>query len=108
MNKGYYLMKCTLMGFIGLLLFGFITMVLWNWLVPVLFSGPSITYLQALGLLALSKILTVGFWARPFRSHQPANSFWKKQIHEKLSTLDPQEREAFKQKLKDKWCRGEQ
>jgi hypothetical protein len=108
MNKGYYFIKCTLMGLIGLFIFGFITMLLWNWLVPALFNGPELTYLQALGLLALTKILTVGFWARPFRSHQPASSFWKRRLHEKLSTLDPQEREAIKQKLKDKWCRWEE
>ena len=97
-------MKCTLMGLVGLLIFGFITMILWNWLVPVLFNGPVLTYWQALGLLALSKILTVGFWARPFRNHQPSSNFWKKRLHDKLSSLDPQEREVFKQRLKDKWC----
>jgi hypothetical protein len=32
-------------------------MLLWNWLLPVLFGIKAIDYLQALGLLILSKIL---------------------------------------------------
>ena len=40
---------------------GFGTMYLWNWLVPLLFHGPVVTFLQALGLLVLSKILFGGF-----------------------------------------------
>lgn len=39
----------------------FITMLLWNALVPVIFGLGSITYIQALGLLILSKILFSGF-----------------------------------------------
>jgi hypothetical protein len=105
MNKGYYLTKCVLMGLFGLLFFGFITMLLWNWLVPVLFNGPVLNYFQSLGLLALSKLLTVGFWARPFNRSHANHSFWKRRLQEKISTLAPEEREAFKQKLKDKWCR---
>ncbi len=34
--------------------FGGVTMLLWNWLVPPIFNGPAITFLQALGLLALA------------------------------------------------------
>ena len=37
--------------------FGLVTMLLWNWLVPAVFSGPYITFIQALGILVLSKIL---------------------------------------------------
>jgi hypothetical protein len=30
---------------------------LWNWLMPILFNLPTITFLQALGINALSTIL---------------------------------------------------
>ena len=33
--------------------FSLVTMLLWNWLIPDIFKGPAITYVQALGLLAL-------------------------------------------------------
>lgn len=51
--------------FIGLALLavfvtGFIVLKLWNWLVPELFSGPKIKLKHALGLMALSFILTGG------------------------------------------------
>ena len=34
-----------------------ILMLLWNWLAPVLFGLATISYLQALGLYAISRIL---------------------------------------------------
>lgn len=47
---------------LGLLaLVGLVVMALWNWLVPVLFAGPTVTFWQALGLLALGRILFGGF-----------------------------------------------
>ena len=39
---------------------GCVAMSLWNWLVPALFSGPMITYWQALGLIVLSRLLFGG------------------------------------------------
>jgi hypothetical protein len=110
MNKGMFFWQCVVMALVGFFVFGFVTMVLWNWLVPVLFNGPAITYLQALGLLALSKIL---FWGGGKKysysgsSHQH-NPYWKQRFQEKFSSLDPADREAFKRKMKEKWCRWEQ
>ena len=50
---------------LGLALFAFlggeIVKQLWNWLLPTLFSFPRITFWQALGLLALCRILFGGF-----------------------------------------------
>jgi hypothetical protein len=83
-------------------------MLLWNWLVPDLFNGPQVSYLQALGLLALSKIITWGIWSRGHHSHDHAShSNWRERFQEKVNTLDPAEREAFKQKMKEKWCSWE-
>jgi hypothetical protein len=46
----------------GIAALGGLVMLLWNWLMPELFFGAKeITYLQALGLLVLSKILFGGF-----------------------------------------------
>ena len=39
------------------LLVGYITMLLWNWLMPEIFGLTTIGYWQAIGILALAKIL---------------------------------------------------
>jgi hypothetical protein len=107
MNKGSYYWKCAAVAVLGYLILGFVTLLLWNWLVPSLFNGPLIDYWQSLGLLALSKILFWGFHKKHYSGHAP-NAYWKQKFQQKLSTLDPSEREAFKQKMKEKWCRWEQ
>lgn len=35
-------------------------MLLWNWIVPAVFSGPTISYWQAFGITLLISILTGG------------------------------------------------
>ncbi len=103
MRKGWKIVGCVVLGFLFLVLFGYVTMLLWNWLVPVLFNGPFISFWQALGLLVLSKILFStpcrGGWQSHHRGH------WKGKIYEKFSSMSPEQREAFKSKMKDRWCR---
>ena len=107
MNKGSFYLKCAAFALVGYLILGYVTLLLWNWLVPALFNGPVINYWQSLGLLALSKILFWGFHKKYDYNHGP-NPYWKKRFQQKLSSMDPSEREAFKQKMKEKWCRWEQ
>jgi RNA polymerase sigma factor (sigma-70 family) len=47
---------------------GTIVRLLWNWLLPPLFGWPEVTFWQALGLLALCRILFGGFGGH--RSHR--------------------------------------
>lgn len=110
MNKGLFFLKCTLVAIIGIAALGYVTMFLWNWLVPDLFHGPAVTYLQALGLLLLSKIL---FWGWGGKRHHAApneagTSHWKHRFYEKFSSMKPEDREAFKAKMKAKWCNWEE
>src|SRR2546423_13038377 len=53
------------LAILGMLLFiaigGEVVMRLWNWLLPSLFGWREITFWQALGLLALCRILFGGF-----------------------------------------------
>ncbi len=49
---------------------GEIVLHLWNWLLPPLFGWRQITFWQALGLLALCRILFGGFGRPRFRSLQ--------------------------------------
>jgi type VI protein secretion system component VasF len=103
--RGKFFIKCFFAGIVAVLLFSWITMLLWNWLVPVLFNGREISFVQALGLLILTKILTFGFGGRR-HWHREGGTFppWKSRLYEKMSSLTPEEREAFKQKMRDKWC----
>jgi hypothetical protein len=36
---------------------GFVVMQLWNWLIPALFGGPTVRFVQAVGLLVLTRLL---------------------------------------------------
>src|SRR6266852_5394737 len=62
------------LAILGILVFTFIggevVMQLWNWLLPPLFGWRQVTFWQALGLLALCRILFGGSgWHGSFRSH---------------------------------------
>jgi hypothetical protein len=112
MKRGIWVVKVLGMIVIGFILvwaFVLATMYLWNWLVPELFSGPVITFWQALGLLALSKILFSGF-GKGGRCHGGhwKGRYWKSHLKEKWSTMTPEERERLKEKMRGKWCMPQQ
>jgi hypothetical protein len=110
MNKGWKIFGCVLLGVAFVLTLGWLTMILWNWLVPVLFSGPVLTFSQALALLVLSKILFgFGFGrGNGHANHCNGTSAWKGNMYQKFSNMSPEDRESFKNKMKEKWCRYEQ
>ncbi|MDR1357033.1 MAG: hypothetical protein LBJ58_05115 [Tannerellaceae bacterium] len=77
--------------------FSAVTMLLWNALLPRLFSVASIDFLQALGLLALSRILFGGFLGRGLGMH----GGWNRRhnaIREKWLAMTPEERQSFVEK----------
>lgn len=86
----------------GLAFFSLLVMALWNALLPPLLGLPSITFLQASGLLILSRILFGGFpgGRRPghWKSHH-----WRARMAEKWATMSPEERQKFKAGMKH-WC----
>jgi len=84
----------------------YVVMMLWNWLMPDLFHLTSITYLQALGILVLSKILFKGGsgWAGGW-----GGQICKTQMKEKWSQMTPEQREKFRNKWEsrcNKWSSG--
>lgn len=72
-------------------------MLLWNWLIPELFSGPRINFWQALGLMALSKLL-IGFG-----THSAGHL--KSKFMNKYASLSDHEKEELRQKFKERWCK---
>lgn len=75
-----------------------IVMTLWNLILPEVLGVKEINFWQALGLLLLSKILFGGFhggWAHKKQQ-------WKQRMAQKWQHMTPEEREKFKQELKNR------
>jgi hypothetical protein len=101
----FYGLKFLICMIVGALALGFIVMTLWNWLVPDVFHSPTMTisFIQALGLLALSRILFSGFgkWGCGNNGCRgDRREHWKKRFEEKLASMSPEEREKFKHNYK--------
>jgi hypothetical protein len=71
--------------------FGLAVMGLWNWLFPALFGWHRIDYVQALGILVLSKILFSGVRGGPGRHWG-----WRGRMMERWEAMTPEEREKFR------------
>ena len=71
---------------------GVLVMHLWNWLLPPLFGWPQVTFWQALGLLALCRILFGGLGLRG-----SGRSNFRRRMAERWEQMTPEEREKFRQ-----------
>jgi len=105
-RKMIFLAPLAILGMIAFLAIGGeIILLLWNWLLPSLFGWRQITFWQALGLLALCRILFGGF-----RSHGYGRSKWRRGMEERCDWMTPEEREQMREKLRqrmrEKWGFG--
>jgi len=74
---------------------GWIVMLLWNWLLPPLFGWREVTFWQAVGILALSRILFGGLGiGGGGRSRR-----WDR-------NMSPEERARFRQRMRDRCGMG--
>ena len=93
------------LAILGMLLFvafgGALVMQLWNWLLPQLFAWPEITFWQALGLLALCRILFGGFGFRG--GGRPGG--WGR-MGGRCGQMTHEERERFRQGARERWGTG--
>src|SRR6187549_3860548 len=77
---------------------GEVVMYLWNWLLPEIFGWRMITFWQALGLLALCRILFGGLGMRGgHRSH------FRRRMEDRWEQMTPEEREKFRQSMHGRW-----
>jgi Ca2+/H+ antiporter, TMEM165/GDT1 family len=90
-----------LFGTIAVIVFGFVVMSLWNNILVAVTGVKAITFLQALGILLLSKILFGGFGGKGWRG-SPA---WKEKMKQRWDKMTPEEREKFKAEWKNR-CGG--
>ena len=97
------------LAILGILLFvtigGEVVRLLWNWLLPPLFGWRQITFWQALGLLALCRILFGGVGCRG-----PARSKVRRRIEERMeercANMTPEEQEKLRQRMHERFGSG--
>ena len=78
-------------------LLGYVVMTLWNTVLPAVTGLHSINFLQALGLLALSRILFGGLrgWGR-------RGGHWRSRMHARWRRMTPEERERFREMMRSR------
>lgn len=101
MKKLYKVLNILLLVALAATGFGYLVEHLWNWLLPNILGVRPITFVQALGLLLLSKILFGGF-----HRHRGRGRGWKRRDKHRFEQMTPEERERFRTQLRDRWgCR---
>lgn len=87
--------KIAILAVLGIGALSGLVMLLWNWLLPELFFGvKEIGYLQAVGVLVLSKILFGGWRGHCGHGHRH---------HPHWEQMTPEEREKLKGGMRN-WC----
>ena len=81
---------------------GEIVMHLWNWLLPPLFGWRQITFWRALGVLVLCRILFGG----GISHHGSGRSNFRRRTKERCEHMSPEERERFRQRMRERWGLG--
>lgn len=111
MRRGFWFLKglkVLVIVAIALAAFGYIVMSLWNWLVPALFSGPVVSYWQALGLLVLVRLLVGGFRPHHHHGHRRwgGGPFGRQsaEMRERWKQMTPEERASFRERFRRGAC----
>lgn len=88
------------LAILGVLVFifigGEIVKHLWNWLLPELFGWPRIGFWQAVGLLALCRILFGGGFHGSRRTNR------RRRTDERYEHITPEERERLRQRMRER------
>ena len=91
---------------VGMLVFitigGGVVMLLWNWVAPALFGLRLITFWQALGLLALCRVLFGGFGLGGGGHRSNSRRGMMGRMGESCKPMTPDERERIRQGLHDR------
>jgi hypothetical protein len=84
---------------------GVVVRLLWNWLLPPLFGLRAVTFWEALGILALCRILFGGFGFRG-SDRSSARRRIRERVEERMAErwehMTPEERERFRQGMRDR------
>jgi len=102
------------LAILGIVLFAYlggeIVMLLWNWLLPPLFGWRTLTFWQALGLLALCRILFGGWGGSGggkgnmrHRMRERMAERMGERMRERWEKMTPEERKKFRQGVRGCW-----
>ena len=105
-RKWIFLAPLAILGLLLLIAIGGeVVMQLWNWLLPPLFGWRQITFWQAVGLLALCRILFGGF-GRHGGSRSSARRRMADRMADRVADrwehMAPEERERFRQRMRER------
>ena len=92
MKRTFFFIGHFLLGVAVIAAFSAATMLLWNWLMPAIFGLTAICFWQALGLLALCRIL---FGCVGGRHHLERMMRHNNPIREKWLKMTPEEKKEF-------------
>ena len=94
------------LAILGMLLFvalgGELVLQLWNWLLPPLFGWRPVTFWQALGILALCRILFGGLGVRS-SGRSNVRRRMKERMTERWEHMTPEEQERLRQSWRGRW-----
>jgi hypothetical protein len=94
MRKKWFLLAPLMIAlfiFVG----GEVVLHLWNWVLPALLGWREITFWQAVGILALCRILFGNFGGRPMW-----RSDFRRRMSQRWENMTPEEREKFRQGMR--------
>jgi len=95
-KKWIFLAPLAILGILAFIAIGGeVVLHLWNWLLPTLFGWRQITFWQAIGLLALCRILFGGLGG-----HGSGRSNFRRRMAERREQMTPEERERFRQGMR--------
>jgi len=95
-KKLFWIIPAAILGLaIFIFIGGEIVMRLWNWLLPSLFGWRQLTFWQAVGILALCRILFGSHGLRGPRSG--VRRRMQERMEERYASMTPEERERFRQ-----------
>src|SRR5579872_1510328 len=92
-RKWIFLAPLGILAFIAL--GGLVVQLLWNTLLPPIFALREITFWQAVGLLALCRILFGGIGHRGF-----GGSYHRRRLMQRWQHMTPEERERFREGMR--------
>lgn len=93
------------LGALAIFLISYLVMYLWNWLLPEIFGVPDITFIQALGLLILSKLLFGTFQKCGDGHHH--HGAWRNKFKERYQQMSEEEKKRFRDRF-GRYCQSYQ
>jgi hypothetical protein len=96
MKRSWFFRGLTMLAFAAAFLaaLGYVVMSLWNAVLPAVAGVHAITFLQAVGLLVLSRILFGGLRGRRLRGWH-----WRGRMQARWQQMTPEEREHFRSRM---------